>query len=136
MEFRTDVFDAASIHALIERWQRVVMALSADPTRRLSSIDLLDEAELARLAEIGNRAALTAPAPPPVSIPELFATQVAGNPNAPALTCRGRSLTYQELDAAANRLAHLLAAHGAGREPMWRCCFPVQPRRSSQCWRC
>ncbi|MDA3664239.1 amino acid adenylation domain-containing protein [Mycobacterium xenopi] len=114
VEFRTDVFDAASIHALIERWQRVVMALSADPTRRLSSIDLLDEAELARLAEIGNRAALTAPAPPPVSIPELFATQVAGNPNAPALTCRGRSLTYQELDAAANRLAHLLAAHGAG----------------------
>ncbi|EUA24453.1 condensation domain protein [Mycobacterium xenopi 3993] len=63
VEFRTDVFDAASIHALIERWQRVVMALSADPTRRLSSIDLLDEAELARLAEIGNRAALTAPAP-------------------------------------------------------------------------
>src|ERR1700736_513916 len=45
VEFRTDVFDAASIQALIERWRRVVVALTADPTRRLSSVDLLDEAE-------------------------------------------------------------------------------------------
>ena len=44
VEFRTDVFDAASIEALIERLERVLAAMTADPTRRLSSIDLLDEA--------------------------------------------------------------------------------------------
>ena len=43
VEFRTDVFDAASIEALIERLQRVVVAMTADPDRRLSSIDLLDD---------------------------------------------------------------------------------------------
>src|SRR5690348_1721307 len=59
VEFRTDVFDTASIEALIERWQRVVVALTADPARRLSSVDLLDEMEHARLDEIGNRSALT-----------------------------------------------------------------------------
>ncbi len=42
MEFRTDVFDAASIEALIERLQRVLVAMTADPARRLSSMDLLD----------------------------------------------------------------------------------------------
>ena len=42
VEFRTDVFDAASIEALIERLQRVLVAMTADPTRRLSSVDLLD----------------------------------------------------------------------------------------------
>ena len=42
VEFRTDVFDAASIEALIERLQRVVVAMTADPTRRLSSMDVLD----------------------------------------------------------------------------------------------
>lgn len=42
VEFRTDVFDAASIAALIERLQRVVVAMVADPDRRLSSVDLLD----------------------------------------------------------------------------------------------
>ena len=42
MEFRTDVFDATSIEALIERFERVLMAMTADPGRRLSSIDVLD----------------------------------------------------------------------------------------------
>ena len=42
VEFRTDVFDAASIETLIERWRRVVEAMTADPARRLSSMDLLD----------------------------------------------------------------------------------------------
>ena len=32
VEFRTDVFDAASIEALIERLRRVVVAMTADPT--------------------------------------------------------------------------------------------------------
>ena len=42
VEFDTDVFDAASIDTLIERLQRVVVAMTADPARRLSSVDVLD----------------------------------------------------------------------------------------------
>ena len=80
VEFRTDVFDAASIEALIERLERVLVAMTADPTRRLSSMDVLDEGEHARLDEIGNRAVLTQPATAPVSIPVLFAAQVARTP--------------------------------------------------------
>ena len=114
VEFRTDVFDADSIEALIERLQRVLVAMTADPTRRLSSIDLLDAGEHARLDEIGNRAVLTEPATSPVSIPVLFAAQVARTPEAVAVTFEGRSMTYRELEEAANRLAHLLAGHGAG----------------------
>ncbi len=53
VEFRTDVFDADSIEALIERLQRVLVAMTADPHRRLSSMDLLDAGEHARLDEIG-----------------------------------------------------------------------------------
>ncbi len=116
VEFRTDVFDAASIQTLIARWRLVVEALTADPGRRLSSIELLDAAEYARLEQIGNRAVLTPPipAPAPVSIPVLFAAQVARSPGAVAVTFEGRSMTYRELEDAANRLAHRLAAHGAG----------------------
>ena len=53
VEFRTDVFDAESIQALIERLGRVLVAMTADPTRRLSSVDVLDEAEHARLDGMG-----------------------------------------------------------------------------------
>ncbi len=87
--------------------------MTANPTRRLFSIDLLQEAEHTRLDEFGNRAVLTQPATP-VSIPVLFAAQVARTPEATAVTFEGRSMTYRELDEASNRLAHLLAAHGAG----------------------
>ena len=114
VEFRTDVFDAASIETLIERLERVLVAMTADPARRLSSIDVLDEAEHARLDGWGNRAVLTQPAPAPVSIPVLFAAQVARAPEAVAMSFEGRSMTYRELDEAANRLAHLLAGQGVG----------------------
>ncbi len=43
VEFRTDVFDAASIETLIERLQRVLVAMTDDPGRSLSSVDLLDD---------------------------------------------------------------------------------------------
>ncbi|WP_419678089.1 amino acid adenylation domain-containing protein [Mycobacterium avium] len=113
VEFRTDVFDAESIETLIARLERVVMAMTADPSRRLSSIDVLDELEHARLDEMGNRAVLTQPVVG-VSIPELFAAQVNRTPASTALCCAGRSMTYRELDEAANRLAHLLAGQGVG----------------------
>ena len=64
---------------------------------------------------IGRR--LAAPAGEPVSIPASFAEQVARAPEAVALTCEGLSVTYRELDEASNRLAHVLAGHGAGPGP-------------------
>ena len=91
MEFRTDVFDAASIETLIERLQRVLVAMTADPARRLSSMDVLDEAEHARLDGWGNRAVLAEPVSAPVSIPVLFAAQVARTPEAVALSFGARS---------------------------------------------
>nr|WP_308207127.1 non-ribosomal peptide synthetase [Mycobacterium szulgai] len=113
VEFRTDVFDAASIETLIQRFQRVLEAIAADQTRRVSSIDVLDDAERTHLEHVGNRAALAAVTPAP-SIPQLFAAHVVRTPHAPALTCQGRRLTYRQLDEAANRLAHLLTSHGIG----------------------
>ena len=114
VEFRTDVFDTATIETLIERFERVLVAMTTDPTARLSSIDVLDAGEHAGLDEIGNRAVLTQPAPAPVSVPVVFAEQVARTPQAVAISCGEHSWTYRELDEASNRLAHLLAAHGAG----------------------
>ena len=103
VEFRTDVFDPASIHTLIERLGRVLVAMTADPARRVSSIDVLDAGEHARLDEIGNRAVLTQPAPMPVSIPVVFAAQVARTPEAVAISCEG---------------ARDVSGGGGGREPV------------------
>jgi glycopeptidolipid biosynthesis protein len=74
--------------------------VTADTGRRLSSIDLRDADEYERLDEWGNRAVLTQPASTPVSVPELFAAQVARTPEAVAVTFEGRSMTYGELEEA------------------------------------
>ncbi|OJZ64101.1 non-ribosomal peptide synthetase, partial [Mycobacterium paraffinicum] len=113
VEFRTDVFDAESVEALIARLRRVLAAMTADPDRALSSVDVLDAAERAHLEELGNKAVLTRSSAP-VSVPESFAARVADAPDAVALVCGGASITYRELDAASNRLARLLVDHGAG----------------------
>ncbi|MGO9069436.1 amino acid adenylation domain-containing protein, partial [Mycobacterium sp.] len=98
---------------LAHRLARLLDAMSADPARVLSSMDLLDDAEHACLDGWGNRAVLTQPATG-VSIPVLFAAQVARAPEAVALSCGERWWTYREVEEAANRLAHLLASHGVG----------------------
>ncbi|MDX1883972.1 non-ribosomal peptide synthetase [Mycolicibacterium sp. 120270] len=114
IEYDTDEFDAARVEALSAGLQRVLDGMIADPDRRVSTLVVLGVGERARLDEWGNRASLSRQAIPSVSIPDLFATQVARAPEAVALTAGDRSLTYRELDAAANRLAHLLASRGAG----------------------
>ncbi len=114
VEFRTDLFDGDSIEALVDRLQRVLEAMAADETRRLSAIDVLDAEEQKRLDEVGNRATLTRPAPAPVSIPALFEAQVSRDPGAVAVSFERSRMTYGELDQAANRLAHLLTEHGVG----------------------
>ncbi|MBZ4574903.1 non-ribosomal peptide synthetase [Mycobacterium avium] len=113
VEFDTDVFDAAGIEKLTERFQRVLSEMTADPTRRLTSLEVMDEAEHELLDAWGNRPVLSQPATG-TSIPALFAAQVARTPDAAALTFQGRSMSYRELDEASNRLAHLLIEEGAG----------------------
>ncbi|WP_420799449.1 amino acid adenylation domain-containing protein [Mycobacterium celatum] len=114
VEYDTEVFDPAGIQTLIERLQRTLVAMTVDPARRLSAMDVLDAGEHARLREWGNRTVLTRPAPAAASVPELFTEQVARTPQAVAVSYEGRSMTYRELDETSNRLAHLLADHGVG----------------------
>ncbi|MGW5520588.1 amino acid adenylation domain-containing protein, partial [Nocardia africana] len=114
VEFRTDIFDTTTIETLIDRLERVLVAITTDPGRSLSSVDLLDSTEHTRLDEISNRAVLHTPTPSAMSVPALFAAQAARTPEAVALSCGDRSYSYRQLEQTANRLAHLLAGHGVG----------------------
>ena len=103
------------------------MAMAADPMRRLSSVGLLDEAENARLDEVGNRAVLSRPAPVAVSVPALFSAQVAATPAAVAVSCGDRSLTYRELEAGREPVgAPVGRATGWAPVLWWRCCWSVR----------
>ncbi|MEV5595225.1 non-ribosomal peptide synthase/polyketide synthase [Streptomyces sp. NPDC052496] len=112
-EFRTDLFDPATVEGLLARLRRLLEAALADPDRTIGSLDILTAAERHTLLETANA---TARALPAATLPELFEAQAARTPDAPAVIAPGTRLTYAELDARANRLARLLATRGAGPE--------------------
>ena len=75
---------------LAGRLERVLVVMTADAGRRLSSVDVLGAGEPVRLDELGNRAVLTQPAPPARSVPVLFGGHVARSPEAVAVSFAGR----------------------------------------------
>ncbi len=114
VEFRTDVFHTTTVEKLVERWQRVLSEMVADPSRRLSSVDLLDSGERVLLDEWGNRAGLGGSDSGVGSIAGGFAAQVARDADAVAVSFGVESLTYRGLDEASSRLASVLAGRGVG----------------------
>ncbi|KAA1249838.1 amino acid adenylation domain-containing protein [Mycobacterium simiae] len=99
---------------LANRIEQLLMAMALDPGLSVSAIGLLDEHERAQLETWGNRAALVGPTPPMSSVPALFAAQAARTPHATAVVYADTALTYRQLDATSNQLAHLLADRGVG----------------------
>ncbi|HEU4560714.1 MAG TPA: amino acid adenylation domain-containing protein, partial [Longimicrobium sp.] len=97
------------MHAALER---LVEALEISPGRSIGSIDVLPEAERRQVVEEWNRT--DAEVPRDVCVHELFGAQVARTPHAVALVYENEEVTYAELNARANRLAHHLRALGAG----------------------
>ncbi|MGW0668505.1 amino acid adenylation domain-containing protein, partial [Streptomyces sp. NPDC002746] len=121
VEYARDLYDPATVRTMCERWVRLLRAVVADPRSRLSRFGLLDAEERARLTELG-----TGPAARPFtqSMPALFRAQVSATPDAVAVVGPDASLTYAELDARANRLAHALIARGAGPERLVAVALP------------
>ncbi|MGW4943412.1 non-ribosomal peptide synthase/polyketide synthase [Actinoplanes sp. NPDC004185] len=107
------LFDAGTVATLAERLRTVVTEIAADPARRPADVPWLSEADRRRVIEDFNG---TAVSPPRHTITELFAAQVARTPDAVAVTSGETHLTYADLNAAANRLAHRLIAAGAAPE--------------------
>ncbi|WP_022970981.1 non-ribosomal peptide synthetase, partial [Xanthomonas maliensis] len=91
---------------------QLVEALERADPRPLHVCSVLPEAERQRLLQQFNAA--TAEYPRDVCVHELFEAQVARTPAAIALVQGERSLTYDALNAQANRLAHYLRELGVG----------------------
>jgi amino acid adenylation domain-containing protein/non-ribosomal peptide synthase protein (TIGR01720 family) len=92
---------------------RVLELVAGNPTVPLGSIDILTMDECDQIVLAWNDTVREVPA---LSLPELFEAQVARTPEAPAVVFDGGSLSFAELDARANRLAHVLIGRGVGPE--------------------
>ncbi|HLL47283.1 MAG TPA: amino acid adenylation domain-containing protein, partial [Longimicrobiaceae bacterium] len=114
LTYGTDLWDPATMRRLVGHFARLVEQAAADPDARLSEVALLGGAERRLLVEEWNRTERAYPRG--VCIHDLFEAQVALRPEAAALVWGGVELSYAELDARANRLAHHLRGLGVGPE--------------------
>jgi amino acid adenylation domain-containing protein len=97
----------------------LLQAASADPDRTVAALPVLSAAERDQLLDTWNA---TAAPYPPLCLHELVATQTRATPDAVAVVCGAEQLTYAELDARANQLAHHLGRIGVGPEVLVGIC--------------
>ncbi|MEU8922550.1 amino acid adenylation domain-containing protein [Kitasatospora sp. NPDC048545] len=119
LDYATDLFDRETVEAIAGRFGRLLAAVAARPELPIGRVELLSAAERAALPVDGG--ALPAEVP---LLPAAFAAQAAGTPEAVALVCGDTALTFAELNARANRLAHRLIAAGTGRESVVALALP------------
>jgi amino acid adenylation domain-containing protein len=94
-------------------FERLLAGVVADPRASALAIDILDPHEREQWEVCFNRTA--AEYPRDRWLHQLFEEQAARTPDRPALLCGDVRLTYAELNARANRLAHFLHGCGVGR---------------------
>ncbi|MFJ8336793.1 non-ribosomal peptide synthase/polyketide synthase, partial [Streptomyces sp. NPDC094437] len=116
-----DLFEARSVERFARCLVRVLTALAEDPAARIDAVEVLDPAERHLVLTGWND---TTVPEPPTPVPDLFAAQVARRPDAVAVVADGRAVSYADLDARANRLAHALRTRGVGPESVVALCLP------------
>jgi amino acid adenylation domain-containing protein len=119
-EYRTDLFDAATISCLAERWIALLESAVADPQTRLSDLALLTVAERGQLEGVWDDPAAEMRKG---TLHGLIEAQVERSPGAVAVALSGESLTYAELDRQANQIARLLVGLGVRPEDRVALCF-------------
>ncbi|WP_165949771.1 non-ribosomal peptide synthetase, partial [Micromonospora sp. KC207] len=112
LSHQPDLVDPATAAAVLERLRALLGAVVADPDTPVARLSPLTGAELRLLADANATAHPVARA----TLTDLFEAQARRTPDAVAACFGDEELSYADLDAAANRLAHLLIARGAGPE--------------------
>jgi len=111
LEYDADLFAASRVEGWVRALACTLEGLARTPDVPLGTLPLVPDAD--RAALIGRSVDRDAQQPAR-TFADLFEAQVARTPDATALVHGSQRLSYRELDAAANRLAHALLARGVG----------------------
>ncbi|MCF7697672.1 AMP-binding protein, partial [Mycetohabitans sp. B2] len=123
--YATALFDRATIERHIGYLQTTLQAMAADASHPVTRVELLSPAERTLLLQTWNATQRDYPAHQ--CIHQLFEAQVARTPEATALVYEDQTLSYAELNARANRLAHQLIELGVVPDARVAICVQRSP---------
>ena len=116
LEIDTARMPVRAREALVDRLSAFFREFSADGARRISDLRLMSEAEENATVHLCNETASAYDRS--ALIHGLIEAQAVRTPEAIALVCEDRSLTYRELNRQANTVAQALIAQGAGPDKL------------------
>ena len=116
VEYSTDLFGLSTIQRMARHYITLLEAIVADPDAPVSTLNLLTPEERHTILAEWNDTAT--PDRRDFTVHERFMEVAARQPDAIAVRYEGQGLTYAELDARSNQLAHLLREKGVGPETL------------------
>lgn len=111
--YSTALFDRATIERMAGHFTTLLQGIVADPDTRISELPLLTHAERHQLLE--EWSGTHTPFPDQTTVHRLFEERAEQQPYAPAATFQDQMLSYAQLNARANQVAHALRRLGVGR---------------------
>ncbi|HZI10669.1 MAG TPA: amino acid adenylation domain-containing protein, partial [Myxococcus sp.] len=121
LQVSTDLFTEATATRMARHFQSLLEAVASEPEQRLSSLNLLTREEREQVLHGWNGTASEAAVDS--CFQYAFEAQVARTPDAPAVSYEDAVLTYGQLNARANQLAHHLRSLGVGPDVPVAMCF-------------
>ncbi|WP_049272191.1 pyoverdine non-ribosomal peptide synthetase PvdD, partial [Pseudomonas aeruginosa] len=113
-DYAADLFDASTVERLAGHWRNLLRGIVANPRQRLGELPLLDAPERRQTLSEWNPAQREYAVQG--TLQQRFEEQARQRPQAVALILDEHRLSYGELNARANRLAHCLIARGVGAD--------------------
>ncbi len=120
LTYANDLFDASTIARMARHWISLLQAMVADGEQRIGELPMLSADEQQVLVQAWNQTAQAYPTER--GIHHLIEDQVHATPEAPALVFGATTLSYANLDARANQLAHALREQGVGPDVLVGVC--------------
>ena len=111
-EYSTELFEEQAIARMAGHFETLLAGMVSQPGCRVSELPLLTQVERKQALLDWNATAADYPAGQ--TLHDLFEAQVNKTPGATAVAFSGRMLSYTELNARANQLAHCLRSKGVG----------------------
>jgi amino acid adenylation domain-containing protein len=114
MEYSTGLFDEETVNELLSGFEVLLQAIVSDPGVRIGELEVMPQAERRRLLVDWNDTRQDSGEYE--SLQKKFERQAEQRPNAVAVIDGDARLSFGELNAKANKLAHHLKKHGVGLE--------------------
>jgi amino acid adenylation domain-containing protein len=116
LQYNSDLFDAAMMERMAGHFQVLLRGVVANPDERISNLPLLSSHEAQQLLLQWNET--DAEYPKDLCLHQIFERQAEKTPDAAALIFEEQRLTFAELNARANQVAHYLQRMWIGPESL------------------